>query len=364
MDFAVNLPINQVSFGQVSIALLWELYELGYQPNLFPIGNIDLAGTQITEDFHKWLVSCLNKAIYNHDRKKIPCFKLWHLNDSYQSFSDRQIVYSFYELDSPTEAELNVVKNNCKVAFSSSFAVEKFTELGADNVIHIPLGFDERNFRNVDTPIYPDGRIVFNILGKLERRKLHKKAISAWLNRFGNDKRYFLQCALHNHFYPQEQLNELYKDITGGNHYCNIDFLGYMPENATYNAFLNSAKIVLGMSGGEGWGLPEFHSVALGKHAVIHNCAGYKDWANSENSVLVEPRQKVNAHDGKFFINGSPWNQGNIFAFDDNEFIAGCEAAINRLGESEINWSGMKLRQKFTYRKMAESVIKEIEKLI
>jgi hypothetical protein len=55
-----------------------------------------------------------------------------------------------------------------------------------------------------------------------------------------------------------------------------------MNENSIYNEFLNSADIILGMSGGEGFGLPEFQSIALGKHAVLLNAHAYKTWAPSE----------------------------------------------------------------------------------
>jgi glycosyltransferase involved in cell wall biosynthesis len=338
---------------------------MGLQPSIFPIGQVDLETekSSITQEFRNWLVSCINKASVFHSRKD-PCFKLWHLNDGMSSVSYKQILYTFYELDSPTEAELNVVKNNAKVAFSSKFATNKFIESGADNAINIPLGFDSVNFQPIDTPIYPDGRIVFNLLGKLERRKLHLKTIQAWLSKYGNNRKYFLQCALFNPHIPPEELKVHYHEIVKGHHFFNIHFYDFIPDNASYNAHLNSAKIVLGMSGGEGWGLPEFQSVALGKHAVIHNCAGYQDWATPENSVLINPRQKVNAHDGKFFINGSPWNQGNIFAFDDGEFLAGCDEAIRRSEESGTNWAGIKLQHQFTYEKMAKRVVEELKTLV
>ena len=48
-----------------------------------------------------------------------------------------------------------------------------------------------------------------------------------------------------------------------GKEYFNINFLGMMQKNSLYNDFLNSGNIVLGMSGAEGWGLPEFQSVVL-----------------------------------------------------------------------------------------------------
>jgi hypothetical protein len=103
-----------------------------------------------------------------------------------------------------------------------------------------------------------------------------------------------------------------------------------MQKNVLYNDFLNSSNIVIGMSGGEGWGLPEFQSVALGKHGVILNSSGYQDWANEKNSVMVQPNGKEDSSDGVFFRKGGAFNQGNIFTFNEDEFIAGCEEAIER----------------------------------
>ena len=130
-----------------------------------------------------------------------------------------------------------------------------------------------------------------------------------------------------------------------------------MPKNATYNDFLNSADIILGMSGAEGWGLPEFQSVALGKHAVILNATSYKEWANKDNSVIVEPTGKTEVYDGKFFTKGAPFNQGNIFDFNEDEFIAGCEQAIQRVEKDRINHEGLKLQGQFTYSNTAKKLL-------
>jgi hypothetical protein len=104
-----------------------------------------------------------------------------------------------------------------------------------------------------------------------------------------------------------------------------------MQKNNMYNDFLNSGNIILGMSGGEGWGLPEFQSVAIGKHAVILNAHAYKEWANENNSTLVEPNGKIEAYDGMFFHKDQPFNQGNIFDFDQNDFISACEKSIEKV---------------------------------
>ena len=63
MDFALHLPLNGVSFGQVSTALLREFYEKGVQPSLFTIGNVDLSSQEITQDFNTWIQSCIKNFI-------------------------------------------------------------------------------------------------------------------------------------------------------------------------------------------------------------------------------------------------------------------------------------------------------------
>lgn len=362
-NFALNLPLNSVSFGQVSTAICREIYRIGLTPSIFPIGgNVDLSTQKRDERFEGWLQQCINQAYTKHKRTH-PTFKLWHLNGALESYSNKQILYSFYELDSPTESEINVVKNNEKVIFSSDFTCKTFTDCGCDNILKIPLGFDKDNFKPTNKKYFDDGRIVFSLLGKLEKRKHHAKVIKAWLTKYGNNPKYWLHCSLFNPFIAPEQQKAIINNILEGKNYGNIVFFGHMPSNEMYNDFLNATDIVIGMSGAEGFGLPEFQSVALGKHAVILNAHSYKEWANEENSVLIKPNSKIESHDGLFFHKGSPWNQGNIFNYDDEEFLNGCEAAILRVNQNRVNTKGLDLQSKFDYKNIVANIIQEIEKI-
>jgi glycosyltransferase involved in cell wall biosynthesis len=220
------------------------------------------------------------------------------------------------------------------------------------------LGFDKYNFNTTNKVYFNDDRIIFNLVGKLEKRKHHKKVIQAWLKKYGNQKNYHLQCAIYNPFLKEEDNKALINSILEGKSYFNISFLGHMQKNNMYNDFLNSANIILGMSGGEGWGLPEFHSVALGKHSVILNAHSYKDWANEKNSILVEPnKEKISSEDGVFFRKGTKFNQGDLFDFNEDEFIDACEKAIKRVEENDVNKEGLKLQKDFTYGKTLDKIL-------
>ena len=134
-----------------------------------------------------------------------------------------------------------------------------------------------------------------------------------------------------------------------------------MAKNTLYNDFLNSADVILGLSGGEGWALPEFQSVAMGKHAVILNASAYKEWANEKNSVLVNPSGKIPVYDGMFFQEGAPYNQGNIYDFNEDEFIDACEQAIKRVKESRVNKEGLLLQENFTYEKTTDAILEKMQ---
>jgi len=361
MSLSFNLPINTVSFGQISTLILRELYSLNKSINLIPISNPDLSTqSDITPQFGEWLQKSINESLANHSRDS-KIFKLWHLNGSFESYSNEQILLSFYELDQPTKVELNTVRNNYKVLFSSKETVDIYNKLGCKNVEYIPLAFDKYNFSRIDKTYFTDDRIVFNLVGKLEKRKHHLKIIQLWANKFGNNKKYALQCSIFNPFMKPEDQNSIISQALQGKSYFNINFLPFMGQNKIYNDFLNSANIIIGMSGGEGWGLPEFHSVAMGKHGVIMNAHGYKSWANKDNSVLVEPNSKIEAYDNIFFHRGHPYNQGNIYDFDGDNFISACETCIKKVEANRINENGLKLEKEFTSEKLINNILKYLE---
>ena len=354
-DFALKLPVNGLSFGQVSICILNELYKEGLEPCLFPI-NEDISAYSLEPKFVQWLKDCIKKSSSNH-RKENPVFQLWHLNTTaLDNPSRRNVMLSFYELDSPTKSEINIANNIDKLAFTCNHSKDIFQEKDVQHTTVIPLGFDSLHFSKLDKQYYDDGRIVFNLCGKLEKRKRHQKVISSWAKRFGGDKRYHLQCSIHNHFLKKE-MPALINRMLDGKKYFNIQFLDFMSKNNVYNDYLNSADIILGCSGGEGWGLPEFHSVAIGKHAVITNATGYKEWANEANSVLLEPDSKIDSADGVFFHKGSEFNQGKIFDFNEDAFIESCEKAIKRVESNRVNKEGLKLQKEFTYKRTTNDIL-------
>ena len=80
-----------------------------------------------------------------------------------------------------------------------------------------------------------------------------------------------------------------------------------------------------------------------------------------KNSTLVSPAGKIDAADGIFFKKGFPFNQGEIFDFNEDEFIAACEDAIKKVESNRINEEGLKTAKEFTISKMLDQIILELE---
>lgn len=358
-----NAPINSVSFGQVSVALLRELFLKEQDVLICPIGgNVDMtAQGDVDPSFVQWIERGLKDFDTNHSRK-FPTFKLWHLEKSSFSFiSENEALMTFYELDDPTPLEKNIAKNVNNLIVTSKYTKSVFDSAGMDCTV-VPLGFDKSSFRVLDKQYHNDDRIVFNLCGKYEFRKHHGKILQAWARKYGNDKRYALQCALFNPFISPEDNNNVIAQALGGEKYFNISFLPMMQTNEMYNDFLNSSNIIIGMSGGEGWGLPEFQSVALGKHSVILDAHAYQEWATTENSVLVGSTSKVDCVDGIFFKKGNDKNQGQIFDWKEDDFLSACDTAVERVRGNRVNEEGLKLQDKFTYTRTLEEISKVLEK--
>ena len=80
----LNVPINQVSFGQVSIGLLREIFSRKESVNIFPIGQqLDLSSNEPDKSFSDWLNTCLKNSLSSYSRKD-KGLKLWHLNGGHE----------------------------------------------------------------------------------------------------------------------------------------------------------------------------------------------------------------------------------------------------------------------------------------
>jgi hypothetical protein len=84
---------------------------------------------------------------------------------------------------------------------------------------------------------------------------------------------------------------------------------------------------------------------------------GHKDWGTKESVVFFNPNQKIPCYDGMFFSPNPYWNNGNVYDFAEEDFIAGCEEAIKRFEANPVNQEGIKLRDKFTWSNTVDKIL-------
>ncbi|MAH51389.1 hypothetical protein CMI37_36570 [Candidatus Pacearchaeota archaeon] len=359
MKLVVEVPLNSLSFGNVSVNLLREMYKREYDIALFPIGEkAELeAYDKLDKDFLEWIQASANTRFDKLDKDR-PSLKLWHINGAEKRYTPRQYLFTFYELDTPTNTEKNIVKLQNKTIFSSAYARKSFKLYGCDNAENVPLGFDQ-DFHKLDKE-YLEGKVHFGLMGKFEKRKHTSKIIKLWALKYGNNYKYQLTCCISNPFLKGDHLNQLISESLEGKRYGNINFVPYLKTNSEVNDFLNSIQIDLsGMSGAEGWNLPAFNASALGKWSIVLNASSHKDWANEENSILIQPNGKEPAADGVFFSPDGPFNQGNIYTFDPDELVASMEKAEETCQQE--NKEGLKLQESFTYSNTLDKIIDVIK---
>ncbi len=123
------------------------------------------------------------------------------------------------------------------------------------------------------------------------------------------------------------------------------------------NDLMSSIDIDLtGLSGGEGWNLPAFNMTCLGKWSIVLNATAHKDWATTDNSILVDPTGTIPSEDGVFFKNGMSFNQGDFFDFSEESFNKACDRA--ELLAKTKNLSGIELGKKMTYENTVIQIMK------
>ena len=352
-DIIFQAPINSLSFGNVSYNILREAYKQKLSLSFFPIGqDLEFSAFDKTEkDLKAWIIESYNDR-FTGISKDTPSLKLWHLNGAESGVGANKNLFSFYETSEPTKQEESIAGLHNKVIFSSNYAVSKF-----ENSHYCPLGFDE-DFHKTNKK-YLTNKTHFGLMGKYEKRKHTSRIIKFWAEKFGNNPEYQLTCCINNPFMKESDTLTMISNALDGKNYKNINLLPRLKTNSEVNEFLNSLDIDLsGLSGAEGWNLPAFNSTCLGKWSIVLNATSHKDWANKDNSILLEPTDTEPCYDGVFFKKGNEFNQGHIYSFSQSDFNDAVDKALSSC-KSE-NTEGLKLSKDFTYSRTLKKIIQLI----
>ena len=358
MAINAQLPVNSVSFGYVSYQILTELHKRNLDVNYFPIGPADVSSfNKITPEFVSWLQSAGSNALKLF-KKTDKTLRLWHINGSHESVGTDQVLLTFMELDNITDTERNILNQQKAVIVTSEETKQVFIDGGVTVPVHyIPLGYDTTYFNKTNRKYYADDVTSWLISGKCEARKKTPEVIRAWLKKFGNNNKHVLNLSIYNTFLKEEDNKAWFNQICEGKKYFNVNYLPYVKTLSELNDIYNCADIVMDMSTAEGWSLPSFHTLGLGKHAIIHNASAMKGWANHENSVLVESSGKVVAKDGMFFSGEGPFNVGNFWNWEEAALFEAFDKVLQRKQVSKVNQAGLLIPKQFTWANTVDKIL-------
>jgi glycosyltransferase involved in cell wall biosynthesis len=356
--FNLEVPVSALGYGQMGWGIAYEIYKRGLEPNIFPIGNVDLRPFTPDSNFNFWLETCIKKAL--RDYRKYPTLRLWHIQGSERLLTEKTTLWVAHECDTLTPEEQEILSGHHKVLVTSNYSKDVFVKYGV-NAEWCPNFFDsihlsrtERQFKNKP--------ITFGLFGKLEKRKNTHNLLVAWGNKYANQKDYRLIAAIFNPFIKVEEQTAYLNKVFNGRKPWNIEFFPMQETNAQFNELMNSCDINLsGGSGAEGWNLPCFNGLCLGQHSVVMNEHAHKDFATEQNSVLFASNGKTPIYDGMFFNQGAQVNQGDMFTFSQEDLHAACEEAVARFQSNPRNDEGEKLKDVFTVQRTVDKLLSCID---
>jgi len=352
----LELPINSLSLGYVSVNLLREFYSRGQEISIFPIGDVDLSAYQVDQKFADYISKGINNR-FAALKKDTPCIKNWHIQDSDKLRTNNQILLTYHETDRATDIEKTIVNLQKKTLFCGNYSENIFRSAGCERVGSFFLGIGPEYF--VENKNYSQSATHWGLCHKWEHRKLTAKIISLWAKKYGNSRNHSLSLLVNNPFFKPEDNQRLLAQALENKRYFNINVLPRLKTHEELNQFHNAIDIDLGgISPSESWNLPPFTSTCLGKWTIVTNSAGNKAWANKDNSILIEPSGMRPSHDGVFFNNGGPFNQGDFFDVSDESILNAMERA-EKFAKTP-NPEGEKLRETFSYKKVVDNILKQL----
>lgn len=343
-------PIGITGYGITSFNIYKSLKKLGVDIRLFPIGTPTLE----TEEFKQSVIEDITKQqIFD---KSDPCFKIWHQFDLANRIGNgKYAALTFFETDKLKPTEKQMINNTDVILVASNWAKNILVDNGVTTpVVVCPLGIDPSIFNNAvnDTVKKDDTKYVFLNVGKWEIRKGHDLLVEIFNDAFTEQDNVELWMVNHNPFLSSEENLKwvnLYKNSKLGSKIQIIQRL------STHN---DLAKVIAMSDCGifparaEGWNneVPEF--MAVNKPVILTNYSAHTEYANNDNSFLLDIDGLEPAKDDRFFD-----GYGNWANLSDNFY----EQAIEKMryvykNNIRSNPNGLLTAEKLTWENTAKIV--------
>jgi len=350
-QISVVCPINSLGYG-ISSYNIWKNLREYHNISLFPLGSVSIENhwnkQEIINDIE-------NQKIYD---KKSPCLKIWHANDLIMKphGSGKYSIYTFFETTQITENERTGYNIADTIIVPTQWAKNILVDnnINADKIIVIPPGVDLSIFNHtleINDNDKTDDYVFINI-GKWEIRKGHDVLVHMFNQAFEQKDNVRLLMINNNPFLSEkenQQWQNLYKNTKLG------DKIYIIPRLSSQ---LDIAKILAVSSCGiyparaEGWNNEAIETMAMNKPVLITNYSAHTEYANSDNSYLIDIKDHEPCEDGKFFNGVGSWAKLDTSAIEQT--IAYMRFVYkNRIS---TNPKGLETAQKFSWSNTAQNI--------
>ena len=344
-------PINSTGYGISSYNIYKELRKL-VDITFFPISNVSVdsqeAKDMVTQDIKK-------QEFFD---KNNPCFKIWHQFDlATRVGKGKYGSLTFFEIDKLKPIEISMINNLDVVFVASNWAKNVLLDNNVTTQIAVsPLGVDPSIFDNKlnNQAEKNDDKYIFLNIGKWEIRKGHDILVEIFNKAFTKDDNVELWMMNENPFLSKEENMSWINLYTGSSLNNKIKIIPRVGSHKDVSKIIAMADCGIFPARAEGWNNETIECFALNKPIILTNYSAHTEYANKNNSYLIDIENTVPAIDDKFFDGYGQW------ADIGKKQIEQCIEYMRYVYKNNIrtNPEGLKTAEKFSWNNTA-NIIKE-----
>jgi glycosyltransferase involved in cell wall biosynthesis len=306
---------QNTSYGIATLEIFKRLVSQG-RVSLFPIGGI-----HPEERFPPDLVIDLQKSINNSQLFDVnaPSIRICHQNMLAEHVGRQRINFPIFELTKFSDIEKNHLKSSDKILVASQWGKKVIEANGIDVPTYVvPLGTNRDIFNeNVKAKLSnPRNTTRFINVGKWEKRKGHDFLAHAFDKAFRPVDNVELWMLPTNPFLNDDEVKQYSTPYTDSfmARAGKIKVLPRITHQIDVAELMASCDCMVLPSRAEGFCLPALDALSMGMELITTDYSAMTEYADSNNSSLIDIDKLEPANDGKWFH-----GQGEWASYGDNQ---------------------------------------------
>jgi glycosyltransferase involved in cell wall biosynthesis len=298
----LSCPITpHTGYGVTSFNILKSLLSLGYNIDLFPIGNPQV---QSQED-KNIIVDLINRANHLYSKNN-PFLKIWHQFDlATRIGATKYGALVFFEIDKMNPIEINAMNNTDCIFVASKWAKKVLEDNNiTTKIIVSPLAVDTDIFQTSSSTKENDSTYRFINIGKWEIRKGHDILVEAFNSAFTEKDDVELWMMNHNPFLNEDQNLAWQKLYSSSKLKNKIKFIPRVNTHKEVSHIIEQTDCGIFPARAEGWNNEILEVMAMDKPVITTNYSAHTEYCTTDNSYLIDIDKLVPAKDDHFFTNG------------------------------------------------------------